>query len=83
MGGLVNSFGNGMVIPFMFIYLHNVRGIELGVSGLIVATHAVVSILAGPVFGSQIDRFGGKRMLALALAILTVGYALYPFVHEA
>ena len=83
MGGLVNSFGNGMVIPFMFIYLHNVRGIELGVSGLIVATHAVLSIVSGPVFGSQIDRFGGKRMLALALAILTVGYALYPLVHEA
>jgi MFS family permease len=81
-GGLVNAFGNGMVIPFMFIYLHNVRGIELGVSGLIVATHAVLSIVAGPVFGSQIDRFGGKRMLALALAILTVGYAMYPLVHE-
>ena len=59
-----------MVIPFMFIYLHNVRGIELGVAGLIVATHAVVSIVAGPVFGSQIDRFGGKRMLALSLVIL-------------
>ena len=52
LGGLVNSFGNGMVIPFMFIYLHNVRGIELGVSGLIVATHAMLSIVAGPVFGS-------------------------------
>ncbi len=25
-GGLVNAFGNGMVIPFMFIYLHNVLG---------------------------------------------------------
>jgi MFS family permease len=82
-GGLVNSFGNGMVIPFMFIYLHNVRGIGLGVAGLIVATHAVLSIVAGPVFGSQIDRFGGRRMLALALAILTVGYAAYPLVHEA
>ena len=72
-GGLVNAFGNGMVIPFMFIYLHNVRGIELGVTGLIVAAHAVVSIVAGPIFGSQIDRFGGKRMLALSLAILAVG----------
>jgi MFS family permease len=81
-GGLVNAFGNGMVIPFMFIYLHNVRGIELGVTGLIVATHAVMSIVAGPVFGSQIDRFGGKRMLAVALGILTVGYAGYTLVHE-
>jgi MFS family permease len=78
----VNAFGNGMVLPFMFIYLHNVRGIELGVAGLIVGTHAVMSIASGPVFGSQIDRFGGKRMLALALAVLTVGYAAYPLVHE-
>ena len=70
-----------MVIPFMFIYLHNVRGIELGVAGLIVAAHAVVSIVAGPVFGSQIDRFGGKRMLALSLVILAVGYASYALVH--
>ena len=70
-----------MVIPFMFIYLHNVRGIELGVAGLIVAAHAVVSIVSGPVFGSQIDRFGGKRMLALSLVILAVGYASYAFVH--
>ena len=81
-GGLVNSFGNGMTIPFMFIYLHNVRGIELGVTGLIVATHAAVSLVAGPVFGSQIDRFGGKVMLAISLAILTVGYAAYALVYE-
>lgn len=80
-GGLVNSFGNGMVIPFMFIYLHNVRGIALGVTGLIVATHAVTSIVAGPAFGSQIDRFGGKVMLAIALGVLTIGYAGYPLVH--
>jgi len=80
-GGLVNAFGNGMVIPFMFIYLHNVRGIGLGLTGLIVAAHAVVSIVAGPIFGSQIDRFGGKRMLALSLAILTVGYAGYALVE--
>jgi len=81
-GGLVNSFGNGVVLPFLFIYLHNVRGIGLGVVGLIVATHAVVSMVAGPIFGSQIDRFGGRRMLATALVILTIGYAAYAFVHE-
>ena len=83
LGGLVNAFGNGMVIPFMFIYLHNVRGIALGVAGLVIGTHAVVSIVAGPVFGSQIDRFGGKRMLAISLLILTVGYASYALVHTA
>jgi MFS family permease len=81
-GGLVNSFGNGIVLPFLFIYLHNVRGIGLAVVGLIVATHAVASIVAGPVFGSQIDRFGGKTMLGVSLAILTVGYAAYALVQD-
>jgi MFS family permease len=82
-GGLVNSFGNGITLPFLFIYLHNVRGIGLGVVGLIVGSHAVVSIVAGPVFGVLVDRFGGRRMLATALAVLAGGYALYPLVDVA
>jgi MFS family permease len=42
-----------------------------------------VSIVAGPVFGSQIDRFGGKKTLAVSLAIMAVGYASYAFVEVA
>jgi MFS family permease len=60
-----------------------VRGIGLGPAGLIVATNAFVSVGAGPVFGALVDRFGGRRMLATSLAVLTVGYAAYPLVHEA
>lgn len=82
-GGLINSFGNGFVYPFLFIYLHNVRGIGLATAGLILAAHAGASIVSGPVFGSQIDRFGGKVMLAIALGILAVGYGSYVFVEEA
>ncbi|MGH3134648.1 MAG: MFS transporter [Gaiellaceae bacterium] len=82
-GGLVNAFGNGITLPFLFIYLHNVRGIGLGVVGLVVGSHALVSVVAGPLCGALIDRFGGRRMLATALGILTAGYAAYPLVHEA
>ena len=82
-GGLVNAFGNGITIPFLFIYLHNVRGIDLGIVGLIVGSHAVASIVAGPLSGVLIDRLGGRRILGSALAILAVGYSLYPLVHEA
>jgi MFS family permease len=82
-GGLVNAFGNGITLPFLFIYLHNVRGIGLGVVGLVVGAHALTSIVAGPIFGVLIDRFGGRRMLGTALAILAIGYALYPLVHDA
>jgi hypothetical protein len=47
LGGLANAFGNGVVLPFMLIYLHNVQGISLGVAGLILATNGFVSIAAG------------------------------------
>ena len=74
LGGLVSAFGNGMLIPFLFIYLHNVRGIGLGVAGLVVGTNAVVSVVAGPVAGTLVDRHGGRRVLAWALAVLAAGY---------
>ena len=54
-GGLANSFGNGLAIPFLFIYLHNVRGIGLGTAGLIVATNGAVGLVAGPLIGTLID----------------------------
>jgi MFS family permease len=82
LGGLFNAFGNGLILPFAFIYLHNVRGIGLGTAGLILATNAGVSMVLGPVFGSLVDRFGGRRMLTVALCFLAVGFGLYPFVHD-
>ena len=39
-GGLANAFGNGLAFPFLFIYLHNVRGFALDTVGLIVAASA-------------------------------------------
>ena len=65
LGGLFNAFGNGLVLPFTFIYLYNVRGIGTATVGLIVATTAVVSIVAGPAMGTLIDRVGGRRMLVI------------------
>ena len=47
----MNAFGNGLVVPFLLIYLHNERGIGLGVAGLILATNAAVSLISGPIGG--------------------------------
>ncbi|MGN6429230.1 MAG: MDR family MFS transporter [Gaiellaceae bacterium] len=82
LGGVVNAFGNGFVYPFLFIYLHNVRGFALGVSGLIVATNAGVALLAGTSGGAAADRFGPKRTLAASLVVLAVAFALFPLVRE-
>jgi MFS family permease len=82
-GGLMNAFGNGLVLPFLLIYLHNEQGIGLGVAGLVLATNAGVSLAAGPVAGALVDRVGGKVMLTTALGFLTVGFAGYALVEHA
>lgn len=81
-GGLANAFGNGIVLPFTLIYLHNVRGISLGTAGLVLGTNAGVSLVAGPVAGTLVDRVGGKLTLAAALVFLTFGYGGYALVHH-
>ena len=82
-GGLVNSFGNGIVLPFLIIYLHNVRGIPLGLAGLAAALQSVSALGSGFVAGKLSDRIGAKRVLLAALSIVTVAFALMPFIREA
>ncbi len=81
-GALVNALGNGLAYPFLFIYLHNVRGIPLDTAGLIVGTNAAVGLVAGPVAGTMVDRVGGKVTLAFSLWLMTIGFVGYVFVHE-
>jgi MFS family permease len=82
-GGLANSFGNGIVIPFLIIYLHNVRGVSLGAAGLVAASNAVCALASGLTAGSLADRFGPRRTLRASLLVMAVAYGLFPLIHEA
>ena len=57
-GGLANMFGNGVIGPFLIIYLHNVRGLSLGIAGLVVATGSLAAFASGFVGGALADRLG-------------------------
>jgi MFS family permease len=80
-GALVNALGNGLAYPFLFIYLHNVLGIDLATAGLIVGMNSAVGLVAGPIIGSLIDRVGGRVTLAGSLALLAIGFGSYAFVE--
>src|SRR5215469_9255056 len=81
-GGVINSFGNGIVLPFLVIYLHDVRGFSLGTSGLIVGVSSAALLSAGIATGVVIDRVGPKLTLACGLVLQAVGYGLLPLVRE-
>jgi MFS family permease len=80
-GGVMNSFGNGVVLPFLVIYLHRVRGFGLGTAGLVVATSAAALVCAGVAAGPLVDRIGPRRVLAGGLMLQAVGFGLFPLVR--
>ena len=80
-GGLANMFGTGVIGPFLIIYLHNVRGISLGLAGLIVASSSAAALCSGFVGGALSDRIGPRTVLSGALVVLAVGFALFPLIR--
>jgi len=82
LASLVNMVGVGMTMPFGAIYLHNVRGISLGVVGLVMATLAGASFAGSFVGGHLADRFGPRRTLIAALVTAAMGLAAFGFVQE-
>jgi MFS family permease len=82
LGGVMNSFGNGVVLPFLVIYLHRVRGFGLGTAGLVVAASAAAQLTAGVLAGPLVDRFGPRRILGGGLVLQAVGFGLFPLVRQ-
>jgi MFS family permease len=77
LGVLVNFLGNGMVGPFLVIYLHFGRGIPLGLAGSAVALGGITAVTSGLLAGTAIDRLGSRNILVGAMVCNAVAYLLY------
>src|ERR671935_135609 len=73
-GIFLNYLGWGAVMPFEVIYLHEGRGFDLGVAGLVVGIVTGLAVVAAPVAGAVIDRVGARTTAAGAGLALAVGY---------
>src|SRR5262245_65944743 len=72
-GVFLNALGWGAVLPFEVIYLHDGRGLSLGTAGLVVGTLTGVAVIAAPLTGPLIDRFGARAAAAGAGLALAAG----------
>ena len=82
LGVLISGTGNGLVFTFLFIYLHEVRGIASATVGLISAYGAIVGLFLSPIVGSLIDHWGPKPVLIGALAVSAIGYYNMGSIHS-
>ena len=82
LGIFLNMLGYGAVLPFEVIYLHDGRGFSLSVAGLVVGTLTGVAVLAAPVVGPLIDRFGARATAAGGGVALAAGYAGLALAHS-
>lgn len=82
LGIALNALGNGLVLPFAFVYLHSVRHIPTSIAGLIFSYGALISLMAAPLVGNLIDKWGPRPILILSLCTLGVGYASFSLIRN-
>ncbi|MBS1907046.1 MAG: MFS transporter, partial [Actinobacteria bacterium] len=75
----IQTLGRGLTLPFTIIYLHEVRGFDLGVSGALMSVIAVTGLVVTGPGGMLIDRYGARRVLMAGLASMIVGCTLLAF----
>jgi MFS family permease len=68
---IVDFIGNGLVMPFNVVYLHEVRGFELARVGLLLSLPALVGLLVVGPIGALIDRIG-PRIVVICCFVLQI-----------
>jgi MFS family permease len=66
LGIALSAVGNGLVLPFAFVYFHSVRHIPTSIAGLIFSYGALISLVAAPLVGTLIDKWGPRPILILS-----------------
>lgn len=69
----IQTLGRGLTLPFTLIYLHEVRGFDLGLSGAMMSLIAVVALVVTGPAGSLTDRYGARAVMLVGLTAMLAG----------
>jgi MFS family permease len=75
----IQTLGRGLTLPFTIIYLHEVRGFDLGLSGALMGLIAISGFAATGPAGSLTDRYGARAMLLGGMTAMIVGNVALAF----
>ncbi|MDO0924233.1 MFS transporter [Streptomyces sp. TG1A-8] len=80
-GTLLSAVGRGLTLPFLFVYLSDVRELSGTQAGLVIGWYGAVGLVLSPVGGALIDRFGARRVVVSSLLVEAVGTGALALVH--
>ncbi|MEV0281718.1 MFS transporter [Streptomyces sp. NPDC050610] len=73
LGNALSAFGNGFTVPFLFIYVSQVRDLGASTAGIVLATFAVAALAVLPFTGSAIDRRGPLPVAVVGTVSAAIG----------
>lgn len=59
----ISALGNGLIMPFLVIYLRDARGLRIQEAALVLSVMALIGLVVAPLTGWLIDRVGARRTL--------------------
>ncbi|MGW3460978.1 MFS transporter [Streptomyces olivaceoviridis] len=72
-GNALSAFGLGFTVPYLYVYVAQVRGLGAMTAGLVLAVFAVAALIVLPFAGRAIVRRGPLPVLVAALVTAAVG----------
>lgn len=75
-GTAFSSLGRGLTLPFLFIYLTDVRHLPGSTVGLLIGWFGLLTLVVSPIGGTLIDRYGARRVVLPALLLEAAGMGL-------
>ncbi|MFD5771047.1 MFS transporter [Streptomyces sp. NPDC127049] len=72
-GSALSAFGLGFTVPYLYVYVAQVRDLGATTAGVVLAVFAMAALVVLPFSGRAIDRRGPVPVLLVASALAAVG----------
>jgi len=72
-GNALSAFGSGFTVPYMFVYVNQVRGLGSTTAWLVFTLFALAALVALPLAGRGIDRYGPRPVLIAGAVTASLG----------
>ncbi len=82
-GIALSALGSGLTMPFLYVYLAEVRGIATSTVGLLFAFMGLLGFIGSPIGGTLIDRIGPRPVMIVGLTAEAIGVGSLAFVQNA